>query len=280
MEIETTLLKYGIISESDSFKEIARTLYELYLHKLSIPIEEQFRIPILTYQQNMFDFVDYLHTLEKEQIRKYLIYFDANDLAFIADLVFIFWCLPISDQNLSHAKYDREYASNIKEYLPMLIDLMDCYVLNNFCIESIINKKSVPVHCIDLVWHFLGGAEILIKFVNKFSKRFITIIPQEEVGSFELILNMEYLLSIGLGNVLLRLDDLEGKSDKLPPLFPRISFKDLAKEFLLNQELIDTMMKCNDTNSHNFFEQYSLIRKNPSKYFESTIIITTTMKKV
>jgi len=280
--LESRLRAFGVISEETGFAEVSRALYASYLNKLSIGFEENIHTRLIEYSECIFNFVDFLHSLTPEEIRPYLVFLDQNEFAYVADLIFICWCLPLPTESFSQVKYDRDYASNIRRYLPILTDLMDCYVLTNFCLESLTNGKSCPIHCIDLVWHFLVGSELEFRFVNRFSKRFITISPQKETESFQLSINIEYALSIGLGDLLIDLEELMQKSDqsnreKLPSVFPTVSFKTFTKAFVTSQDLIDTILECDDTSSKNFREQFALIRKSPDKYYGDSLVINTTM---
>lgn len=175
---------------------IVNILYDLYLKKFNIPIEDDEYIIVDEYHDKVFDLVEDLRELSFDNISDVLIYLDSV-LPSLADIIIMAWCLPRSKNYHSKIMYDKQYKSNIGLYNHKMIYHIELYVVRNFCLESLIKDNYIPVHCIDLLWFWMNNIDIEFAFCNSGSGNHIGI---DKSDGTKIIINMENIINLGLGN--------------------------------------------------------------------------------
>lgn len=205
--------QFQIITEDDN--PLVKLLYGFYLNRFKFTMDSDEYQFIGELQDKIFNCTEEMRQLEINQIKNVFIYLDGL-LPCLADIIIMTWCLPRAEQYRSKIIYDNVYQSNIQSYNHTLFELADCYVIRNFCLESLIKKNSIPVHCIDILWYWmcLVDLEVEFNFVNSGNGNFIMIDKDEFVSqgnegnlgvapvattTVSLGINMETIFRLGLG---------------------------------------------------------------------------------
>lgn len=205
--------QFQIITEDDN--PLVKLLYGFYLSRFKFTMDSEEYQFIGELQDKIFNCTEEMRYLEINQIRDVFVYLD-KVLPCLADIIIMTWCLPRAEQYRSKIIYDNVYQSNIRSYNHILFEIADCYVIRNFCLESLIKKNSIPVHCIDILWYWMCSVDIDIdfNFVNSGNGNFIMIdkdefLPQGNeinlgvapvvTATVSMGINMETIFKLGLG---------------------------------------------------------------------------------
>ena len=241
-------------------EETSKLLYEAYLTKFQIEVHPSVKTILDIYQDKIFDFVDYLHMIDISVVEEVLIYLDKNSYPHIADIIIMMWSLPRPQEFKSQSRYDAKYNNLIQQQNYKLCKMLDCYVVRNFCYETITKNNNVPVHCIDILWHSMTGMSIEFKFCGEFDKRYLgyEICTDEENDKDNFVyfkFNLEYLLRLGLGN---ELYDSQVK----------VSFKSFSKIFITNQDLFNSIIASKTQSSIHYLHQVKKIILDLPTYYD------------
>lgn len=238
----------------------SQLLYDAFLKKCQVTLEYSAKEHELLklYQANVFDFVEDMRNLRQTEIKSILTYLDKEN-EYLADLVIICWCLPRTDMYRSRQNYNNKYKENISKFNPTLVELVDFFVIRNFCIETITKTNSVPVHCIDLLWYYMNGLSLEFSFTNAENSTYISFTMLED-EFIEFTFNLEYLLDFGLGRVVYKSDPLN-----------KGALKDFLKNFVSNPEYVQMLISGNT--SQNYIKQLERIAKDPIRYFDEKVTV-------
>lgn len=188
------------ITINDEYKIVANMLYGMYLNKFKTDIEEEIYELIIDHHHDIYKFVEEIRELDIDNIKEIFIELDKL-LPCLVDIVIMTWSLPNASDFKTKIMYNNFYVDYIKKYNKKLFQLVEHYTVRNFCMESLIKKNSIPIHCIDILWFWmksLDNYEIEMYFVNSGSANFINI--EKNDNDLLLGINMEYIFDYGLGN--------------------------------------------------------------------------------
>lgn len=251
---EQYLSKFGILNKKKS-----QNLYRAILSKYRIPMNEKEHYHFKEYQERMFNLIEHLR-----EFPTYIqLVFDhlnkQHDYIQIGDVIIMLWCLPRTNEYLSKKNYNHHYQMNIQNYGHLLTKYIEHDIMKNFCIESLTKTNSVPVHCIDYIWFYMNGISFDFSFHNYANCFHINFELPEDNGEFmKFGFNMEYLLEIGLGNVVYDNDPCK-----------KGSFKKFLMNFITNFDLVKKLLTI--PSKHNYRNQVINIYKDLTKYFGSEI---------
>lgn len=249
--------QFSLLNDAVS-EELSKLCYKAYLNKFKIDLTEEDYSSMKIYQENIFDLVENMHDFDSDKIKLVLKFLDKKN-PYLADLVIICWSLPRSDNFLSKRMYHAKYLKNISKYNNKLTEIVNFYVIENFCVETLSKTNSVPIHCIDLLWYWMNGLSLEFSFLNNDNTTYLNIdILEDEF--IEIGFNMEYLLEMKLGRINYPSDP--GSKGTL---------KDFLKKFINDKEMINSLSKI--PTRLNYVRQLKNISKNPSKYFDEEIEI-------
>jgi len=210
--------QFQIITQDDN--PLVKLLYAMYINKFKINMEiEEYQI-ISELHQKIFSCTEEMREMNSDQIKEIFIYLD-RILPCLADIIIMTWCLPRADQYNSKIIYNNMYQKNIQNYNQKLFDLVDLYVIRNFCMESLIKKNSIPIHCIDILWYWmcLIDVEVEFSFLHSGNGNFI-ILDKEDCVLFGV--NMVSVFKLDVGKNVCK----------------KGSFQKLLKEFITNETFI------------------------------------------
>ncbi len=259
--------QFGILGDADGLNcpEISKLLYKSFLNKFNIQLDPESYEIMNLYQDKVYEMIGYMHEMESVQIKAILKLLDEVDPG-LADIVLMSWCLPRSTEYLSQTAYNEKYKSNIKTYNKLLTEIVDFYVVKNFCSETLTKTNYVPVHCIDLLWYYMNGMSLEFTFGNDYGRGYIGIKIDDRDPEFTIFnFNMEYLLLMGLGKVSYEADSV-----------PRGLFRDFLKRFVTDAELARSVAQTEYHGGKNFIKQLDKISANPITYFGEDIQILKT----
>lgn len=242
-DAKTYLAQFELLDAEN--KITAQLLYEMYLKKFKLQVDaDEFQL-INEYQMHVFDCVEHMRLLSLDLIKSIFIYFDQT-CPCLADIIIMTWCSPRANEYCSKIMYDKAYRKNIDLYNHKLFELADFYVVRNFCIESLGKTNSIPIHCIDIVWYWMGDYKFEFAFSNIHSSHYIGISTIDDYVN--LTINMECILDMGLGIC----------------VCDRGTFKNVIMQFVTDTQLIDRFRTIET--KHNYEQQLKNITK---KYLHS-----------
>lgn len=241
-------------------EEVSKLLYEAFLTKFKISLSEESHEILLIYQNKVYNMVENMHDMSPEEIKSVLKILDEKN-PYLADIVLMSWSLPRVNECLSQVGYDNKYKANIKKYNKLLVDIVDFYVVKNFCIETLGKINNVPIHCIDILWYYMNNLSIDFSFNSDVNRRYIEIkFDADDIEYIFFGFHLEYLLDMGLGQNASETDPL----DKGP-------FRIFLKSFVGNTELVKSFATSMEPSSKNYIKQLNLIATNPKKYFGTEV---------
>lgn len=236
---------------------LSHQLYSNILNKFNITIDKSDYDDFVEYQERVYNLIENMRELDNEIIATILIY--VNNLnPYLADIIIMSWCLPRANKYLSKRIYNEQYKKNIVLYNKKLIDNIENTVIKNFCIETLTKTNCVPVHCIDYLWYYMNCITLDLEFYNLDFGTYIGFEIPESPGDYtKMYLNIEYVLFIGLGKIVYQNDVLK-----------KGSFRNFIKLFITDINIVKKLLEYNK----NYRTQIINICKNPTKYFEDTVI--------
>src|SRR5579863_10192856 len=136
METLEFIEQFGLLGEANGLKcgEVSKLLYKAFLNKFDIQLDPESYEIMNFYHQKVYDMIDCLRS-DSNKLKQVLTVVDQKDPA-LADIIIMSWLLPRSQQTMSQVVYNQRYKENIKKYGSVLIDLIDFYVVKNFCTDS------------------------------------------------------------------------------------------------------------------------------------------------
>ena len=236
---------------------ISKLLYQTILNKFNITFDQLEYAYFKEYQERVFDLIENLREFNTPTIKLVFDYIVKQD-EYLTDNIIMLWSMPRSDKYLSTRMYDAAYQENIKKYSSKLVEMIDHEVMKNFCIETLTKTNYVPVHCIDFLWYYMNDLSFDFVFTNSKSGSYIGFVLDHSSDFTELIFNMEYLLRVGLGNVVYSNNPIA-----------KGSFGSFLKNFVVNIDVIKTIM--GGHSKKNYFVQLCNINKNMERYFGEKI---------
>lgn len=247
-------------------ENLSKLLYSAILNKFRITISEDDYQYFKEYQERMFDLVENLRELTSATIPMVFDYLTEIN-PYLPDIIIMLWCLPRTDQYLSKKIYNNKYKQNIQKYNIKIIKNIENGVIKNFCIETLTKTNSVPVHCIDYLWLYMNGLSFDFSFYNQEGAQYIGFeIPESDENNknkdedetfINFGFNMEYMLEMGLGQVVYRSDPLA-----------KGSFRNFLKNIIFDANVVKNLLSSQSTN--NLKTQLRNIIRNPKKYFGDT----------
>ncbi|XWV25324.1 hypothetical protein QJ856_gp0446 [Tupanvirus deep ocean] len=266
MDVKTYIDQFNVIGidEFINCDNISQILYAAILNRFMINMSEEEYVYFKEYQERVFDLVENLRELTTATIPIVLNYLDKIN-PYLADIIIMLWCMPRTDNFLSKRMYNNKYKENIKKYNMKMIKNIENIVIRNFCIETLTKTNYVPIHCIDYIWFYMNTLSLEFTFYNTESSAYIGFIMPEQTDKngdtyIDFGFNMEYLLDLGLGQVIY-VNDLSKKG----------SFRNFLKNFVTNKILVEKLLTSNTKNTYR--QQLINISKNPSKYFGDTLTL-------
>lgn len=152
------------------------------------------------YQNRIFDLVEEMRTLHTLEITKVLEHLHSLN-EYLPDIVIMFWCQPRKNKYWSQAMYKQVYAQMIENYNGKMIALKDHSLVSSFCMETLSNTNSVPIHCIDYLWFYMDELTLQFDFLPSHAGSYANIVTNESDDCVQIAINMPYLMDIGLGKV-------------------------------------------------------------------------------
>jgi len=255
---------FGIIGtnvKGHNCTELSKLLYDAFLNKFQVDLQEESAAILSEYRDNIYDCVEYMREVSTTEIKAILETVNKEN-PYVADIILMSWSLPRHNECMSLRAYDRQYKKNIAAYNHKLIELIDCFVVKNFCYETLTKTNNVPVHCIDILWHYMFGISVEFVFCNDFDKTYVGIKINESDGAevtddtFTLFkINLEYVLDMGLGQFVGKTNGSNG------------SLKSFIRTLITNQDYADEMINCKSPSTNNFIKQVKKIGSDTKKYF-------------
>lgn len=145
---------------------LAQRLYSLILTRFTTPIDSDMAKEVVDYQHRFHSLLEDLREQDSCMIASVLTYLARVDYRHVCVLVILCWCLPRPGCFFSKKGYQQGYRDYIGEYNHKLITLIQHPVMREFCIETLTQTNSVPVHCIDYMWFYMDGLSIDLIFHN------------------------------------------------------------------------------------------------------------------
>lgn len=249
--------KFSLLGNTDGFDcpKISALLYRLFLNKFEFQINQAENEIISIYHNRVFNLIQAMYDLTQDQIEGVFRLLDKTDPCLV-DIVIMSWLLPRPTEQTSQDMRIKNYKSNILAYSGMLSRLINFYPIRNFCVETLSKTNYVPVHCIDLLWYYMNGLTIEFNFCNDYARDYLKITVNDD-QSITMGLHMEHIFRLGLGSVINVNDTLN-----------RGPFRNYLKQFLVNEELIESILASPYSGSKNFVRQKNLIMNNLSTYFD------------
>lgn len=225
---------------------LSELLYRCILNKYNIRMDEDEYCFFEKYSNRIFDLIEDMREKDNSYISE-LFTFAIKKNIYLSDIVIMLWCLPRPGTFRSKMIYDNYYRDYIKTYNNKMISNITHDVMKNFCIETLTKTNYVPIHCIDYLWYYMSNMRVEMNFIGYDRYLFV-----EYSGKSDTFLcfqyNIQYLLDMGLGNVIYPNDPLN-----------RTSFRNFLKKFLFDEKVIEVFRSK---------KQLSKIYENPTKYFE------------
>jgi len=244
--------------------EVSKLLYEAFLTSFKISLEAESYDILLVYQHRIYDFVENMRELDSDRIKSILGILDKEN-PYVADIVIMSWALPRVNECLSQTAYDRKYKANIAKYNHLIEEIVDFYVVKNFCIETLTKTNNVPVHCVDILWYYMTNLSVEFSFNGDANRRYLGIKIDDADPEFTLIgFHLEYILDMDLGRTIFKSDPMA----KGP-------FRNLLKRFVIDPEMVEAFRTSTCSNSKNYIKQRKQILSDLKKYFDEDISIPT-----
>lgn len=253
------LNNFCVMGENDlNCDFMSQLLYEAILKKFKIQIEKKEYFYFSQYQERAFNLVEDLREKDTDFIEKIINFLGKNN-PYLADVVIMQWCLPRPNNYLSKRFYKNAYRENIKEYNYKLTKIVENQTIKNFCIETLTKNNNVPVHCIDLLWFYMGSISFELTFFNSECSEYISFTMSKHDDDYiDFGLDAEYILDMGLGQILYE-NDPNSKG----------SFSNFIKIFFTDRNLIKKLLTT--PTKYNYFRQLKNINQNLDKYFRQNI---------
>jgi hypothetical protein len=209
----------------------------------------------------MRSYVSKLRTLDLNAIKKTL-----DDLFImnpcLPDIVIMMWCLPDPESNDLVAEHKRLISLFNKK----LIDICDHAPVKNFCLETVSKTNYVPIHCIDILWPYMQGRELNMRFEDPNMWDFIGFLMSpgdddvdDQNFNMDLSLNMDAIFDMGLGQISLQAPT----SNKTPGP----SLRKLLEPLIFDPNTIELICKTDEKDD--FLDQLRKIHANGFEYFEN-----------
>lgn len=235
-------------------ENLSKILYMAILNKFKVTFSEEEYYYFKEYQERVFDLIDNLRELSSTTIPIVFEYLDKNNY-YLLDIIILQWCLPRTDTYLSKKIYNATYKKNIQKYNFKLIENINHYTVRNFCVDTLIKTNNVPIHCIDYLWYYMNDLTLELSFYNSECNSYIGLaILDDEDNSIEFGFNMEFLLDMGLGQIMYDNDPLAKQS-----------FRKFLEIFVIDIDVVKKMLTIPTKN--NYKKQLINISLNPSRYF-------------
>lgn len=267
MDVKTYISQFNIVDNEDidflHCENLSKLLYSAILNKFRITISKDDYQYFKEYQERMFDLVENLRELTSATIPIVFDYLTEIN-PYLPDIIIMLWCLPRSDQYLSKKIYTNRYKQNIQKYNIKLIKNIENNVIKNFCLETLTKTNNVPVHCIDYLWMYMNGLSFDFTFYNQEGAQYIGFeIPESDENNkdetfINFGFNMEYMLEMGLGQVVYKSDPLA-----------KGSLRNFLKNIIFDVNVVKKLLSSQSNN--NLKIQLKNIIKNPTKYFGDTV---------
>lgn len=255
--VETYIEQFNILEKGDiDCDNLSYVLYGAILKKFKITMDQDEYAYFKEYQEHIFDLIENLRELNTEIIPIVFDYLNKIN-HYIPDIIIMLWCFPRTDNFLSKLIYNKNYKLNIQKYNHKLTAHINHYVMKNFCVETLSKTNNIPVHCIDYIWFYMNGISLELSFYNCECGTYIGISMLEDDDEYVGFgFNMEYLLEMGLGQIIYE-NDSKG------------TFRNLLKNLVLDFDIVKKLLTVKTKN--NYRQQAINICNNPSKYFGDTI---------
>lgn len=262
---EKVLINYKVINSPDDIincKEIAKLLYEAFLLKFKIELNPETAEIFYEYQNRIYDLLDYMREETDENIKKILHFID-TEIPCVCDIIIMSWSLSRPGETYSKKGSTSLYKNNIEKFNKKLINIVDFFVIKNFCKETLSKNCSVPIHCMDILWHYMVGMGVEFIFIGDQDRDYVgIIIDEEESGDTEefiyIKINIEHILKMGIGS------DINNHPAK-------ISFKQYLKVFITNEQIAESIIALHNKNSENYLKQMSKIIEKTISYFDEEV---------
>ena len=269
MDIKTYINQFSVLGKDDiNCDNLSQMLYSALLNKFRVEFTKEEYGYFKEYQERVFNLVENLREMNSATISLVFDYISKIN-NYLVDIIIMLWCLPRSDNLLSKRIYNVCYKENIQKYNEKLIKNICHKVMENFCIETLTKTNYVPIHCIDYIWFYMNTISMEFTFYNSESSKYIGFIMPEnnehnkhnkhnkhnendEYIKFEF--NMEYMLDLGLGQVIYDNDPVR-----------KCSFRFFLKNIMIDINVVKKLLT--GKTASNLKKQLLNISKNPSKYF-------------
>lgn len=253
MDIKQYLKQFNVIGHKGNLhcENLSQILYATILNKFRMNMTQEEYVYFKEYQERVFDLVENLRELPSTTIP---IVFDhlTNVNHYLIDIIIMLWCLPRTDDYLSKKMYNKEYRENIQKYHQKMVKNICHKCMENFCIETITKTNNVPVHCIDYIWFYMNNLSFDFTFYNSNGGAYINFTFSENDKFINFGFNMEYLLELGLGQIVYHNDPNQ-----------KGSFRNFLQQIITNMDVTKKLLET----QVNFRTQFKNISKNPAKYF-------------
>ena len=263
MDPDAYIKQFNVIGTDGEIncEDLSKILYSTILNNFKITISPEEYYYFKEYQERVFDLVENLRELSVDTIPSIFDYLDKVN-HYLLDIVIMQWCLPRADAFLSKKLYNINYKQNIQKYNHKLIKHIDHYTIKNFCIETLIKTNNVPVHCIDYLWYYMNGLTFEFIFCNFVCGEYIGFIVEDDDKQTEIgfCFNMEFLLDLGLGQVVYENDPLS-----------KGSLRKFLENFVTDLTIVQKMLTIPTKN--NYLKQLMNISLDPPRYFGETLTI-------
>lgn len=257
--------QFGVLGVNETLNcdHVCYMLYINILSKFKTEMIKEEYYYFREYQERVFDLVENLREQPSSHVLAVLEHL-GNINNYLCDIIIMLWCLPRMDNCFSRKNYQKQYQDNIQKYHHKILELIDTEPVKKFCMETLIKTNNVPVHCIDYLWFYMNYVSIEISFHNYQSGDYLALnisnVP-EDTEYIYLGMNMEYLLEIGLGQVVYSNDSGQ-----------KGSFRNFLKNLLTNKDLVKKFIETKTKD--NFRIQAKKILSNPQKYLGDNFIVS------
>lgn len=279
--VESYLEQYGVLGVCGEINcdNMSQILYSTFLNKFQKTMTKNEYYYFEEYQERIYNLIDSLREMTSATIPVVFDHLDKNNNFYLLDNIIMMWCLPRASATRSKQKYDKIYKENIEKYNCKIIKNINHYTIKNFCIETMTKNNNVPVHCIDYIWYYMNCKCVEFAFCNMESGKYIgftveELSPEEELERkntdvyFEICLNMEYVLLMGLGKAIY--PELATSTDTVSDIsnieqLSKGQFRDLLRFMITDLPIVKLLKKSSTFN--NYKKQVINMSKDVRKYF-------------
>lgn len=247
MKVKQYIRQFDIIDTEDfNSSFLSQLLYKAYINKFLIHMEPPEYEIFQLYQNRFFDLIENMREFDIASIKTIFTFFENED-PYVVDNIIMSWCLPRPGSYSSKKYYDDEYSKNIAKFNSKLLEMVEHRPVKNFCIECITKTCNIPIHCINILWHYLTSITVEFDFCDDLHSRYLSIILGDDPNIIRIGLNLVYVLNMGLGKN------------------PQNNFNILIQNMVNDPELINLLSK--SSTKKNYIKQLMHINKNIHNYF-------------